>query len=184
MRTCLHFALTLIGLSLPPLKTHWPIMQKVRRHSNELRPKRMEFQVLLHYRNLLFHLSLTVLFHYRWENLPSGFEGGSPLFQQDKRTLLYSQSGFFSRSTGLWPSMDFDVEKIPYAYTAFAHHYLRYLGWFLERVLRCFSSPWVYCRLLTWFPIVGCLRSPHNAYSNLSLFRLPKVFSQGIPSML
>ena len=56
------------GLSLPQTMTPGPIMQKVRRHSiKELRPLVGNwFQVLFHSPNRgPFHLSLTVLVHYR-----------------------------------------------------------------------------------------------------------------------
>ena len=51
--------------------TRWPVLQKVRRHSEELRLLvSKEFQVLFHLPNRdTFHLSLTVLVRYRSPNL-------------------------------------------------------------------------------------------------------------------
>ncbi len=51
--------------------TRWPVLQKVRRHTEVLRLfESIEFQVLFHLPNRdTFHLSLTVLVRYRSPNL-------------------------------------------------------------------------------------------------------------------
>jgi len=145
---------TPIGLSLLERPTRWPIIQKVRRHptSEEIRaptacrhpvsgtvslPSSGCFSPFPHGTG-----TLSVTEEYL------GLEGGPPNFRQDFTcpALLEDVEELYPYGAVTRYGPTFQTVPVlsstPLAWSAFARHYLRSLGWcpFL-RVLRCFSSP-------------------------------------------
>ena len=142
-------------------------MQKARRHyTKQLRPLvSVWFQVLFHpLTQGTFHLSLTVLVHYRslrsiqpYRMVPANSDGISPVppysgYYQVLLLYLYRTFTFYGRFSQIvliHNKVHIVVLQPPnrrndqgLGCSAFARHYLRNHYYFLFlRVLRCFSSP-------------------------------------------